>query len=61
VNENLLHDAGIREERQHLSASATLAAPKNVEGEDTGEECGPVEAAGEDGGKDAGGRGQGTR
>jgi hypothetical protein len=53
VDEDVLHDGRVGEERQHPSASATLAAAKNVDGEDARQERGPVEAAGEDGGRDA--------
>ncbi len=52
--EYLRHDGGAREERQHPSASATLATAKNVDGEDAGQERGPVEAASEDRGRGAG-------
>jgi len=60
VDENLRHDGGVREERQHPSVFATLAAAKNIDGEDAGQERGPVEAAGDEGGRDAGGSGQGS-
>jgi len=55
VDENLRHDGGVSEERENAPAAATRGAAKNVDGEDPFEECGPVEAASEDGGGDAGG------
>ena len=61
VDENLRHDGAVREERQHPPASATLAAPKNVDGEDASQERRPVETAGKDGGRDTGGSGEGSR
>src|SRR5262249_41544200 len=60
VDKNFRHDGGVREKRQHPPASATLAAPKNVDGEDASQECRPVEKAGKDCGRDTGGSGEGS-
>ena len=48
------HDGGLGEEGEDLPGSAAGGAAEDVDGEDSLEECGPVEAAGEDRGRDPG-------
>ena len=50
------HDGGLGEEGDDLPWSAAGGAAEDVDGEDPLEECGPVEAAGEDRGRDPGRR-----